>query len=152
MLWADEVVRGRAEVRVMMDLEVKIREYAASRGWSGKLTPSQYREAALAVRPARRKIVDAATAIESRVTTSLGFRTVPLHIIDRNRATCEACPDGKFDRLKGGEPVCLACQCSDKYLEAKWRDRRQKCKRGHWDNTKLTEDDFNGAPEPARQA
>ena len=66
--------------------------------------------------------------------TTLKLRIMPDHIVGENQSICEACPDGLFAHLCGGKPVCTQCNCSDKFLEAKWKDPKQMCPRGYWNN------------------
>jgi hypothetical protein len=123
-----------------MTQEDQIREYAIQKGWlkSGEdvsgLKPSQYRKAAVAIRPGRQAAKDIVTAVESRVSTTLKLRVVPQEIIDRNVKICRSCPSGKYTEIRGGKPVCKTCSCNGKWLESKWKDPRQKCPEGHWSN------------------
>lgn len=98
------------------------------------LSAGQYRKYAIAVRPAKQKLKDGASAVISRGMTSVGLRVVPAHVAAENERTCRSCPDGQFLTLRNGEPACNACQCSNKYLRAKWRDAKRACVRGHWNN------------------
>lgn len=123
-----------------MSYQQQILEYAKGQGWGSvmdELSPTQYRNAAMAVRPAREKITDGTTAVISRGLTSVGLRVVPRHIAGQNEAICENCPDGFFALLRGGQPACTQCNCSDKWLRAKWKDRRAHCPKGHWDNRQV---------------
>lgn len=125
----------------MNDVNAEILEYAAKRGWPSTsirdLTPSQYRRAAVAVRPMKRRIIDGATAIESRLATSTGLRRVPEHVAEANAAICEQCPKGYFALLRGGKPACTKCNCASKWLDAKWHDPKQYCPYGLWDNRQV---------------
>lgn len=112
-----------------------IQAYAAKQGWSWPLTPSQYVRAAVAVRPKKQAIRDAGAAIESRVVTAVGLRRVSLTVVEQNEATCRGCE--KFATLRNAQPVCTVCNCSDKWLMAKWRDRHGYCRLGKWDNRNL---------------
>jgi len=126
-----------------MNCDQDIIAYAVAQGWlrpgepCQNLTAGKYRKAATAIRPMRKKVSDGMTAAESRVATSrFGWRRVPAEVAQENEDICRACPNGKFMVLKGGEPVCNICQCSAKWLEAKWKDPKQRCPYGHWDNPK----------------
>jgi hypothetical protein len=97
------------------------------------LTPAQYTEIALSVRTIKQAVVDAATAAESVVATTLGYRKLSLEQINARKSTCESNKCGGFGRLAGGQPVCHLCSCNSKFLEAKWKDPRQACPRGLWE-------------------
>jgi len=124
----------------------QIIQHAVDKGWlrPGQglrdLSPGHYRRAAIAVRPGREKVVDGFTAVESLVATTINpKRVVPLHVAGSNRSICENCPDGLFALLRFDKPACThtRCNCSDRWLESKWKDRRHKCPAGYWDNTQV---------------
>ena len=96
------------------------------------LTPAQYTELALSVRSIKQAVVDTATAAESLVATTLGLRNVSLEQFNHRKTTCESNTCGGFGRLSGNQPVCHHCSCRSKFLEAKWKDRRQACPKGLW--------------------
>lgn len=122
-----------------MSYHQAIKDYAARQGWTEPLKPSQYRQAALAVRPAKEAVRAVASAVESRAATTLRLRVVPDHVAERNQVICESCPDGMFDILKGNQPVCTKCDCSGKWLKSKWKDPKHHCPLGHWDNRRPPE-------------
>jgi hypothetical protein len=128
--------------------EEKMKDLAEERGLGrdlSKLKASEYRSLAIAVRPKVQRVKDAGRAIASRGLTTIGLRVIPEHIARRNEGVCRACPDGKFVELADGAAACNACNCSDKYLEAKWRDRAQACPRGHWSNRAVQMGDEHGS-------
>lgn len=116
-------------------MTLKVFALAKKRGLDVRnLSPAEYRQLALDVRSVKQKVVDGVTAIESRVATSkaVGWRVVPLTIYNERRTNCETNECGSFGLLAGGIPVCHACNCSDKFLDSKWKDARQKCPKGRW--------------------
>ena len=119
--------------------ELEIIKRATQEGLNpANLSPSQYRRLAIAVRTPEDLARDAAAAVTSRVLTSMGIRTVSLEQFNHVKSICESNPCQKFKRLSNGEPACLRCQCSGKFLNSKWRDKKGKCPEGLWNNEDLS--------------
>jgi hypothetical protein len=124
------------------DMTLKIFALAKARGLNVRqLTPEQYRQLALDIRSVKQKVLDGITAVESRVATNnvVGWRVVPLNVYEERKAKCESNTCGSFGQLADALPVCHACNCSDKFLDSKWRDSKQRCPKGHWDRHKPSE-------------
>lgn len=124
----------------MNDYESKMLAYAR-RTWGVEklddLDAHQYREAALAARNLMQKIGAGSKAMVARGSTAIGLRVVPDEVVAQNEAICRKCPAGKFAILKGGEPACKNCGCSNKWLRSKWRYKKEFCPHGYWDNRKV---------------
>lgn len=110
---------------------------SVDRGWGDNLSaldPTQYQDLAIAVRPMTKVIVDGSAALASVALTSMGLRIVPEIAAASNERICRNCPRGMFRELRNGEPACDICQCADKYLRSKWKDKKGHCPHGYWDN------------------
>jgi len=124
------------------DHQLAIIAAAKERGLDpSRLTQSQYRSLALAIRTAKEKVADATAAIISRGLTGLNLRVVPDVVAEQNAAVCRSNQCGKFRTLARGrgpaQEACDACNCHSKWLKSKWRDASEKCplKQPLWDNT-----------------
>lgn len=65
-------------------------------------------------------------AIVSRTRVAFGNR-VSKEVEKENKQFCKRCPHDKFGHLKDGIVYCMACGCSGKFLESKWRDPSKHC-------------------------
>lgn len=95
-----------------------------------RLTNSEYTALSIEVRDIKAKVIDGIKAVESRIVTSLGFRCVPLVIYEERQSICIACEFSQT--FIGGELGCRKCTCTNKFLEAKWQDKKQRCPIGKW--------------------
>lgn len=128
-----------------MDNQLKIIQAAKARGFDpANLTPSQYRSLSLEVRSTRDKIIDGARALKSRAKHKLGVGQMPVPVAEANKRQCESNECGRFRLLNvqhrtknesgevtvsivGQRPACDACNCHNRWLEAKWGDNTQEC-------------------------
>lgn len=119
-------------------------DLAKQQGWDpANLTPSQNRWIATKIRSKTQLVKDGVKAVVSRTVTSIGLRVVSDSIAKSNETKCRSNKCGVFRTLSNGAPVCGECQCSDKFLRAKWKDASQACPvddpetgEPYWDNTK----------------
>lgn len=120
-----------------MNYRDKMTALSVERGWGDNLSmldPVKYQALAIAVRPITERIVDGAAALTSVALTSRGVRIVPEIQAASNERICRQCPRGMFRELRNGEPACDVCQCADKYIRSKWKDKHGHCPHGYWDN------------------
>lgn len=118
----------------MSKYQAQILKLATEKGFDpANLTPAQYSKLAIEVRSVPDLLKDGVTAIESRMATTLGLRNVSEEKVADNKRICESNACGFFGLL-GAVAVCKDCNCSGKFLEAKWIDKNQSCPRGFWTN------------------
>jgi len=103
-------------------------DLAKSQGWDpARLTPAQNNWIAVQLRSKMQLVKDGAKALTSVAATTLRLRVVSDDKAASNESVCRSKKCGKFAELTTGDPVCMACQCAGKRLEAKWKDATQSC-------------------------
>lgn len=110
-------------------------------GWNAAaLTPAQNRWLAAKLRTKRQLFKDGVKALTSVVATTIHLRVVSDEKAAANEAVCRANTCGFFSELTTGAPVCLGCNCSNRFLRSKWKDAAQACPKNtkahtYWDNS-----------------
>ena len=102
--------------------------YAKANGISvAKLSQKELRSLLVKVFPKSYPAGGAVAATAAHIEKKMGVRQADPDTIRKNKATCEGCPHGQFARLKDQTPVCQACGCHGKFLEAKWSSSKGEC-------------------------
>lgn len=123
------------------DKQLAILQLAREMGLDpNNLTKGQYNMLAIRVRAPGELARDATKAILARASVAVRLRVVSEERAKSNEAVCRRNECRRFRTLPAGdpngEPACDACNCSSKYLQAKWRKQNAKCPLGFWDNSK----------------
>lgn len=123
-----------------VDHQLAILELARKEGIDlNRASEATYRRLALKVRTLAEKGADIGRASTSMVATTIRLRVVNNEIAKENEEICRKNECGKFRLLEDKKhrqevPACDACNCSGKWLRSKWKDAKEKCPIGRWDN------------------
>jgi hypothetical protein len=123
------------------DKQLAILQLAKEMGLDpNNLTRGQYNMLAIRVRAPGELARDVTKAVLARASVSLRLRVVSEERARSNEGVCRRNECGRFRTLPAGdpngEPACDACNCSSKFLQAKWRKKKAKCPLDLWDNSK----------------
>lgn len=128
-----------------MDKQLDIINAAKARGWdAANLSPAQYRALAIDVRSTSELARDSVRALASKAKNLVGVGQVSPAKVAENSAVCQSnrcerfrllnTQQRTFDaegrpvvKITSQRPACDACNCSNKFLEAKWADNTQEC-------------------------
>ena len=116
-------------------IQLKVLQLARARGLDPATMDLQtWKALQIEARGVREILRDGAKAVTTRASVIMSLNVVSDEKYAQNEAICQTNQCG-FYNVKNGEPVCMKCGCSEKWLKSKMKSKRQKCPVGLWDNT-----------------